>query len=405
MRAHHSLVRMIVRDHGVPERDIDCVAQAVFVILWRRLQASGPPQYPSRWLRTVAKNAAYDHTEKNQLWLPGPLDLDECQAPDQKPTAEDLLIARETAAEVQEVLATLEPGRREVLIRHEMNGEPVDEIAVALGLRLGTAYNRLRLARRDFTAELRRRRLQEERTSGRRLRGLWLPLAFLRWEAIFREAPGTASPAAPSAGPAEAAGGRRERAGGGSNSSSSSSKPRWLACAVVVLAVLFLIDSSLRPATGSGSDAVVAAVQLEPGAVVETNPAVAVAKPAVAVVEAKPAVAVAPPLAAPSQARASEQNPLPLAATEPKALAPAPAPSARPRVVVGPPATKRRSRNLEAARILLDTAERMAAEGRQDAVDGALRDYAVLAPDNPLPATRAAVGRTGEQKQPRGEGQ
>lgn len=64
---------------------------------------------------------------------------------------------------LMQALDELELERRAVFVMHELDGQAVPEIAAALEIPLGTAYSRLRLAREDMTAAVRRFRAQEER--------------------------------------------------------------------------------------------------------------------------------------------------------------------------------------------------------------------------------------------------
>ncbi len=73
------------------------------------------------------------------------------------PRADDLLVARQEQNLVIGALATMEEDRRAVLVMHDLDGHSMPVIAEALGLLLNTAYSRLRLARVDFAAEVRRR--------------------------------------------------------------------------------------------------------------------------------------------------------------------------------------------------------------------------------------------------------
>jgi RNA polymerase sigma-70 factor (ECF subfamily) len=57
------------------------------------------------------------------------------------------------------VLDKLDLDRRAVLVMHDLEGQTVPEIAAALGVPVATAYSRLRLAREDVAAALKRLRL------------------------------------------------------------------------------------------------------------------------------------------------------------------------------------------------------------------------------------------------------
>src|SRR5262249_39914639 len=62
---------------------------------------------------------------------------------------------------LQRLIDELDDEKREVLVLAELEETPVPEIAEALGLKLNTAYSRLRLAREDFDKALARHRAQE----------------------------------------------------------------------------------------------------------------------------------------------------------------------------------------------------------------------------------------------------
>jgi RNA polymerase sigma-70 factor (ECF subfamily) len=81
------------------------------------------------------------------------------ESADPKPTAVDELLRAEMLSTGYAALETLEFGRRAVFILYELDGCSMQEIAVALGIPVNTAYSRLRLAREQFQASLARMRL------------------------------------------------------------------------------------------------------------------------------------------------------------------------------------------------------------------------------------------------------
>ncbi|WP_234023137.1 RNA polymerase sigma factor [Sorangium cellulosum] len=81
-------------------------------------------------------------------------------AVDQRPGVEHHIAAAERAEVVDRLLASLVPQRRVVLVMHDMLGIPVVDIARELGINENTAQNRIRLARDDFRAAV--KRLSEE---------------------------------------------------------------------------------------------------------------------------------------------------------------------------------------------------------------------------------------------------
>jgi RNA polymerase sigma-70 factor (ECF subfamily) len=79
---------------------------------------------------------------------------------DPAPTALEHLVHAEAVTLAQSALEGIEIERRAVFILHEIDGCPMPEIASALSLPLNTAYSRLRVAREEFQAALRRERLR-----------------------------------------------------------------------------------------------------------------------------------------------------------------------------------------------------------------------------------------------------
>ena len=66
------------------------------------------------------------------------------------PEPEELVARRDAAAVVERFLDTLDPEQRAVFVLAQLEGLDVPEIARTLGIKLNTAYSRLRLARRRF---------------------------------------------------------------------------------------------------------------------------------------------------------------------------------------------------------------------------------------------------------------
>jgi len=85
---------------------------------------------------------------------------------DRAPPADDQIADRQAREAVVRVLEQLDLDRRAVLVMHDLDGHPVPEIAAALAIPVATAYSRLRLAREDLAAAIKRLRAREE---GRRV--------------------------------------------------------------------------------------------------------------------------------------------------------------------------------------------------------------------------------------------
>jgi RNA polymerase sigma-70 factor (ECF subfamily) len=79
---------------------------------------------------------------------------DALELTDESANAEDALANRQRLAMAARALEALELDRRIVFIMHELDEQPMPEVAAALAIPLNTAYSRLRLARRDFNARV-----------------------------------------------------------------------------------------------------------------------------------------------------------------------------------------------------------------------------------------------------------
>ncbi|MGK3963029.1 RNA polymerase sigma factor [Sorangium sp. So ce118] len=163
----------------------------------------GPHQHRSaeaRWVFGIAwrKVSHYlDRAHRRRELAHGLLPASCSEAVDPAPLSEERAVERERLELVIDVLWTLAPERRLVLVLHEAYEVPLVEIARDLGINYNTASSRLRLARADYRAAVKRLR-PEQRDA---LRGCWLgfPLAsaFLVHEDAGAIAPAPPAPASP----------------------------------------------------------------------------------------------------------------------------------------------------------------------------------------------------------------
>ncbi|WP_437531189.1 sigma factor-like helix-turn-helix DNA-binding protein [Sorangium sp. So ce726] len=87
------------------------------------------------------------------------------ESADVAPSSEQRIVTNQRIAIAIRLLATIAPERRAILIMTDMVEIPVREIARSLGLNESTASSRLRLAREDYRAAV--KRLRPERSSAR----------------------------------------------------------------------------------------------------------------------------------------------------------------------------------------------------------------------------------------------
>ena len=147
----HSLRRL-----GVRERDVDDVTHDAFIVVYRSLDQYdlGRPLRP--WLFGIASRHAANY--RRRAHHRGDVMEHTAEVADQARGADEALASRQATDLVLAALDTLDDDRRSVFVLHELDGTSVPDIAAALSIPLNTAYSRLRLARADFSAAVRRLR-------------------------------------------------------------------------------------------------------------------------------------------------------------------------------------------------------------------------------------------------------
>jgi RNA polymerase sigma-70 factor, ECF subfamily len=139
---------------GVQRRDLEDLAQEVFLTAYRCLDQfdAGRPLRP--WLFGIAMRVAANHRRlaKHGREVAGV----HAESADERPSPEGHAVEREARERVYRALGELSDERRAVFAMHDLNGYSMGEISRALDVPLNTAYSRLRLARADFTSAIRR---------------------------------------------------------------------------------------------------------------------------------------------------------------------------------------------------------------------------------------------------------
>ncbi|WP_437983970.1 RNA polymerase sigma factor [Sorangium sp. So ce117] len=120
----------------------------------------------SSWLFGIAWRKVRRHLERNYRRLEVPVGLaDEAyfERADVAPSSEQRIATNQRIAIATRLLATIAPERRAILIMADMVEIPLREIARSLELNENTASSRLRLAREDYRAAVKRLRPEEQR--------------------------------------------------------------------------------------------------------------------------------------------------------------------------------------------------------------------------------------------------
>jgi RNA polymerase sigma-70 factor, ECF subfamily len=161
-KALYPAVWRCLRRFGVPDPDLDDALQAVLLALHRRwadLQAL-PKADLQNYACCVAASVARRAARTRQRFASVPLEEDLVHgAEDPELRAE----SREALAQLDAILANIEPDEREIFVLYEIEGLTGTEIATNLGIPYGTVVSRLRRAREDFRKALKRDASQSRR--------------------------------------------------------------------------------------------------------------------------------------------------------------------------------------------------------------------------------------------------
>jgi RNA polymerase sigma-70 factor (ECF subfamily) len=159
-REHLGYLWHALRRLGVRERDLEDVTHEVFMAVLKKLDRYDTTRPLRPWLFGFAFRLASDYRDlaRHRYEVTG-----EGHEPAfEGPSALDGVLTNEALAVARRALSELELGRRAVFILHELDECPMPEVAEALGIPLNTAYSRLRLARADLAATVRRLRSRGE---------------------------------------------------------------------------------------------------------------------------------------------------------------------------------------------------------------------------------------------------
>ena len=155
-----------LRRLGVPERDVPDIAHDVFVTVYRRLGTYESDRPLRPWLVGILTRVAWDnlrlgHRRRELYPAMGP------EAEDPTPGPEDTAAQRQSRRIAEEILQSLDPRQRDVLLMHDFGGRSASELATSLGIPLKTVYTRLRLGRQKLAAALGRLQQGREGLPGR----------------------------------------------------------------------------------------------------------------------------------------------------------------------------------------------------------------------------------------------
>jgi RNA polymerase sigma-70 factor (ECF subfamily) len=142
-----------LRRLGVPERDCEDVGNEVFVRVHSRIAERDPSRPVRPWLFAFCARMASDYRRLKRHTREVFLEHD---APAAGGGAEEEVARAEDRRVVARALEALDEDKRAVFVLHDLDETPIPEVARVLEIAEGTAYSRLRAARVEFTAAVRR---------------------------------------------------------------------------------------------------------------------------------------------------------------------------------------------------------------------------------------------------------
>ncbi len=143
-----------LRRLGVPASDLEDLTHETFVLAFRKLTTFDPSRPVRPWLFGIAARIAGHHRRAFLRRREEGGELPEVEFAG--PGPHEALDESRRRALLLRALSAVKLDRRAVLILHEIDGLAVPEVARALGIRLNTAYSRLRVGRIELADALRR---------------------------------------------------------------------------------------------------------------------------------------------------------------------------------------------------------------------------------------------------------
>jgi RNA polymerase sigma-70 factor, ECF subfamily len=158
-RCEFSYVWNTLRRLGASPRDLEDLAHDVFLVVHRHLSDFDATRPLRPWLFGIAIRVLADFRRafRNQREIP----CEVGEMADPAPHPDRHLEQSEARAMLMKALSRLDLDRRAVFVMHDIDEIAAPEIATGLGVPLNTVYSRLRLARADVAASIRRLRAQE----------------------------------------------------------------------------------------------------------------------------------------------------------------------------------------------------------------------------------------------------
>ena len=154
------------RRKGVAPESVEDVCQEVFVVVHRRVQDDEGRSSLKTWVFGVLENVVRTHRRSLARTSPGHRSLGPLVAledlADRQPRLDEWVALRETELLAQRILNGMDDAKHIVFVLAEIEELGLGEVATAIGIPRSTVVARLRAARADFAAGVKRARARDE---------------------------------------------------------------------------------------------------------------------------------------------------------------------------------------------------------------------------------------------------
>jgi len=152
VREHAAFVWRALRHLGVPDEQLEDVSQEVLIVVCRNLAGFRGESALTTWIYGICRNMAADlrrrRLRSREQLYERPPDVSTAEAQ----TAE--LQRRELSLHLSKALQALPEPTRMVFVLFEIESQPMNEVAAAVGCTASTAYSRLYAAREQVRRAL-----------------------------------------------------------------------------------------------------------------------------------------------------------------------------------------------------------------------------------------------------------
>jgi RNA polymerase sigma-70 factor (ECF subfamily) len=154
------------RRMGVAPEAVEDVCQEVFVVVHRRLREYQGRSTIKTWVFGVLENVVRVHrrslARKSRAHRSVAPLVDPAELPDQHPRPEEQVALSQAEIVAQRIFDEMDETKRNVFVLAEIEELGLGEVAAALGIPRSTVVARLRAARVEFAAGIRRARARDE---------------------------------------------------------------------------------------------------------------------------------------------------------------------------------------------------------------------------------------------------